>query len=93
MPIYLEGGLCSCKSSVPPPEHESPDDEDVLDEENIVKQQVIDGLVDPSVAVQIRGLVKTYPGTTKIGCCKCKRSSPYHALKVYIYHLHTVAVI
>lgn len=76
-----EGGLCSCKSSVPPPEHESPDDEDVLNEENIVKQQVIDGLVDPSVAVQIRGLVKTYPGTTKIGCGKCKRSSPYHALK------------
>lgn len=76
-----EGGLCSCNSSVPPLEHESPDDEDVLNEENIVKQQAIDGLVDPSLAVQIRGLVKTYPGTTKSGCFKCKRNSPYHALK------------
>uniref|UniRef100_A0A161ZTE7 ABC transporter domain-containing protein n=1 Tax=Daucus carota subsp. sativus TaxID=79200 RepID=A0A161ZTE7_DAUCS len=76
-----EGGLCSCNSSVPLPEHEAPDDEDVLNEENIVKRQATDGLLDPSIAVQIRGLVKTYPGTTKIGCCKCKRNSSYHALK------------
>ncbi|KAJ6676813.1 ABC TRANSPORTER A FAMILY MEMBER 1-RELATED [Salix viminalis] len=29
----------------------------------------------------IRGLGKTYPGATQIGCCKCKKTSPYHALR------------
>ncbi|XP_057952553.1 ABC transporter A family member 2-like [Malania oleifera] len=76
-----EGGICSCNSSVPSLEHITPDDEDVLGEENIVKDQTKEGVIDPNVAVQIRGLCKTYPGTTKIGCCKCTRSSPYHALK------------
>ncbi|KAF8390226.1 hypothetical protein HHK36_024751 [Tetracentron sinense] len=76
-----EGGICSCTSSVPPLEHFTPDDEDVLKEENIVKQQVSKGEVDPNVAVQIQGLAKTYPGTTKIGCCKCRSSPPYHAVK------------
>ncbi|CAN6916939.1 unnamed protein product [Brassica oleracea] len=33
------------------------------------------------VEVQIRGLAKTYPGTTKFGCCKCKKTAPYLALK------------
>ncbi|XP_020420066.1 ABC transporter A family member 2 isoform X2 [Prunus persica] len=69
------------KLEVPPQEHFTPDDEDVLAEENIVKQQTKEGTVDPNIAVQIRGLVKTYPGTTTIGCCKCRRTSPYHALK------------
>lgn len=59
-----------------------PDDEDVQEEESIVKQQAAEGIVDSSIAVQIRGLVKIYAGATKIGCCKCKRTSPYHALKV-----------
>ncbi|CAK9158689.1 unnamed protein product [Ilex paraguariensis] len=76
-----EGGICSCISSVPQFEHITPDDEDVLEEENTVKQQVSEGVVDQDTAVQIRGLVKIYPGTTKIGCCKCKRTSPYHAIK------------
>lgn len=70
--------------SVPPLEDMTPDDEDVLEEENTVKRQAREGVVDPNLAVQVRGLVKTYPGTTKIGCCKCKRTSPYHALKVKI---------
>ncbi|XVF50157.1 hypothetical protein PTKIN_Ptkin04bG0073300 [Pterospermum kingtungense] len=77
-----EGGICSCIGSTPPVEHISPDDEDVLEEENLVKTQAEEGAVDPNVAVQIRGLAKTYPGTRKIGCCcKCKKTSPYHALK------------
>ncbi|KAL0440635.1 UNVERIFIED_CONTAM: ABC transporter A family member 2 [Sesamum radiatum] len=58
-----------------------PDDEDVQEEESIVKQQAHEGIVDSSIAVQIRGLVKIYAGATKIGCCRCKRTSPYHALK------------
>ena len=63
-------------------EHVTPDDQDVLEEENLVKQQAREGVDDPNIAVQIRGLVKTYPGSRNIGCCKCKKNAPYHALKV-----------
>ncbi|XP_075519486.1 LOW QUALITY PROTEIN: ABC transporter A family member 2-like [Primulina tabacum] len=76
-----EGGICSCSNSIPPLENIAPDDEDVLEEETRVKQQASEGVVDSDVAVQMRGLVKIYAGSTKIGCCKCKRTSPYHALK------------
>lgn len=77
-----EGDICSCMGSVPPLEQIPTDDEDVLEEETIVKEQARQGVVDPNVAVQIRGLAKTYPGTRNIGfCCKCKKTSPYHALK------------
>ncbi|ERN03831.1 hypothetical protein AMTRI_Chr05g73820 [Amborella trichopoda] len=76
------GGPCSCTSSIPPLTDEGPDDEDVLAEESLVKQQVFDGNLDPNAAVHIHGLLKSYPGTTKlVGCCKCERSSPYHAVK------------
>ncbi|XP_042506443.1 ABC transporter A family member 2-like [Macadamia integrifolia] len=76
-----EGGICSCTGSTPPVDHVTQEDQDVLEEENIVKQQVNEGAVDPNVAVQLRGLAKTYPGTTNMGCCKCKRTPPYHAVK------------
>ncbi|XP_077245815.1 ABC transporter A family member 2-like [Tasmannia lanceolata] len=77
-----EGSLCSCTSSIPPLEDVTPDDEDVLAEETIVKEQAKESALDPNVAVQIRGLTKTFPGTTKMtGCCKCQKSSPYHAVK------------
>ncbi|GER49992.1 ABC transporter A family member 2, partial [Striga asiatica] len=76
-----EGSICSCMGSTPPTENIVPDDEDVREEENLVKQQASEGNANPNIAVQIRGLVKTYSGTTKIGCCKCKRTSPYHAIK------------
>ncbi|KAF5734706.1 ABC transporter A family member 2-like [Tripterygium wilfordii] len=76
-----EGGICSCIGSVPQLEHVTPDDEDVLEEENIVREQAREGVADSHVAVQVRGLAKTYPGSRNIGCCKCKRNSPYHALK------------
>lgn len=79
---FIEGGICSCIGSVREQEPLTPDDEDVLEEENIVKQQKSEGVVDPNIAVQIHGLSKSYPGTTKIGCCRCNRTSPYHALKV-----------
>jgi len=55
----------------------------VLEEETEVKQQAMDGIADPNIAVQIHGLAKTYPGTTKLGCCKCTKTSPFHAVKVY----------
>ncbi|KAL5975473.1 ATP-binding cassette sub- A member 2 [Asimina triloba] len=77
-----EGSLCSCTSSIPPLDDATADDEDVLAEESIVKQQASENVLDPSVAVQVCGLTKTYPGTTKLaGCCKCERSLPYHAVK------------
>lgn len=84
----VEGGICSCSGEIPPLEPVAPDDVDVLEEENIVKQQAVQGVDDPSVAVSIRGLVKTYAGTRtckctcKCGCCcGCKSTNPYHAVK------------
>ncbi|KMZ69207.1 ABC transporter A family member 2 [Zostera marina] len=76
-----EGGICSCMSSTPAVEIVTPDDEDVIAEETAVKQQVTESDLVPNVAVQIRGLRKTYAGTTNVGCFKCKRTPPYHAVK------------
>ncbi|XP_060170118.1 ABC transporter A family member 2-like [Lycium barbarum] len=73
-----EGGNNSCCSgSLPRLEPITPDDEDVLKEETTVKQQATEG-GSSNIAVQIRGLVKTYPGKSK-GCCK--RSPPFHSVK------------
>ncbi|XP_048591975.1 ABC transporter A family member 11-like [Brassica napus] len=63
-----EGSIFSCIGSVPPVEHVAPEDQDVLEEETLVKQQAMDGIVDPNIAVPIHGLAETYPGTTKLGC-------------------------
>ncbi|MQM10037.1 hypothetical protein Taro_042924 [Colocasia esculenta] len=76
-----EGGICSCISSIPPSDDVRPNDEDVLQEEHIVKQQATETELDSNIAVQIRGLAKTYPGTINLGCCRCQRTSPYHAVK------------
>ncbi|KAG5230027.1 ABC transporter family member [Salix suchowensis] len=76
-----EGGMCSCITKIPQQDHVVPEDEDVLEEENIVKNDAKDNTVDPDVAVQIRGLGKTYPGATQIGCFKCTKTSPYHAVR------------
>ncbi|XAR65461.1 hypothetical protein NMG60_11009599 [Bertholletia excelsa] len=76
-----EGVICSCRTSAPPPEDITPDDEDVLEEENTVKHQTREGVIDPNTAVQIRGLVKIYPGARDKGCCKCKKTSAFYALK------------
>ncbi|CAH2043967.1 unnamed protein product [Thlaspi arvense] len=76
-----EGSICSCIGSVPPVEHVTPEDQDVLEEETLVKQQAINGTDDANIAVQIHGLAKTYPGTTKLGCCKCKKTAPFQAIK------------
>ncbi|KAG2679192.1 hypothetical protein I3760_11G039700 [Carya illinoinensis] len=96
-----EGGICSCMGSVPQQEHITPDDGDVLEEENMVKHQTQEGVVDPNIAVQIRGLVKIYPGTRQFGCCKYKKTAPYHAVRFDILwdslsgqeHLHLFASI
>lgn len=77
-----EGGICSCTGAIPPLEDTNPDDEDVCEEESIVKQQMAEASNHPNIAVQIRGLAKTYPGTLDMGCCRCSRTSPYHAVKV-----------
>lgn len=86
--LLLEGGICNCTRSIPPPEDVTPDDEDVYEEENTVKHAASEGVVNANIAVQICGLVKTYPSKTKIGCCKCEKTSHYHALKVTVsFHL------
>lgn len=77
-----EGGICTCFRSSLQVEQITTDDEDVLKEENNVKQQANEGVVSSNVAVQIRGLAKVYPGSTTLGCCKCNRTPPYHALRV-----------
>ncbi|CAL5441474.1 unnamed protein product [Camellia sinensis] len=79
--ITIGTGKGGNKVEVPQVEHKTPDDEDVFEEENTVKQQAKEGIVDPNVAVQIRGLVKTYPGKIEIGCCKLTRKSHFHAVK------------
>lgn len=76
-----EGGIFSFLRSIPQVEHKTPDDEDVLEEENLVKHQVREDLVDPNVVVQIHGLIKTYPGKIEIGCGKCTWKSHFHAVK------------
>ncbi|KAF3533317.1 hypothetical protein DY000_02040992 [Brassica cretica] len=61
-----EGRICSCFGSVPPVEHLTPDDQDVLEEETLVKKQAMDGTVVLNIAVQIHGLAKMYPGMIKL---------------------------
>ncbi|CAI9112234.1 OLC1v1012651C1 [Oldenlandia corymbosa var. corymbosa] len=77
----VEGRICPRTSSSILSSSTTPDDEDVLEEENTVKEQAAEGLFDSNIAVQIRGLVKTYPGRRRTICCFCKSYSPYHALK------------
>lgn len=83
--IILEGGNCSlCSGSLPKLEPITPDDADVLTEENTVKKQAMEG-GNSNNAVQIRGLVKTYPGKSTGGCCCCccrKKTPPFHSVKV-----------
>ncbi|KAJ8553877.1 hypothetical protein K7X08_024555 [Anisodus acutangulus] len=101
VPNISEGSICSCTGSVLPLDNIIPDNEDVLEEESIVKRLAMQGEVDSDVAVQLQGLVKIFPGTTKMGCCICQRKPPYHAPKFDILwdalsgqeHLHLFASI
>lgn len=79
--LFLEGNKAVTK------DHIAPEDVDVLEEENLVKQQSMEGTLDPKIAVQIRGLVKIYPGKKRpfcccCCCCCCKETKPYTAVKV-----------
>jgi len=78
----LEGGLFSIFGSSHPVDDAALTDEDVLAEENLVKEQAANNEVDPGIAVQIRGLRKTYPGSFSMGCCKCRTTKPFHSVKV-----------
>ncbi|KAL5816491.1 hypothetical protein ACOSQ3_024869 [Xanthoceras sorbifolium] len=77
-----EGSVFSClvKSRERSILLQPPDDEDVMEEENTVKQ-VRESFADPNVAVQLRGPVKTYPGAKKAGSCCGKMSAPFHAVR------------
>ncbi|CDP14835.1 unnamed protein product [Coffea canephora] len=50
------------------PNHFTPDDEDVREEDASVKKATIEGTVDLDVAVQLRGLTKSYSVALKISC-------------------------
>ncbi|KAL6646412.1 hypothetical protein ACP70R_018020 [Stipagrostis hirtigluma subsp. patula] len=76
-----EGGLFSFFGSSRPADDATPTDEDVLAEESLVKEQAANNEIDPGVAVQIRGLRKTYPGSFSMGCCKCRTTKPFHSVK------------
>ncbi|KAL9243221.1 hypothetical protein vseg_017134 [Gypsophila vaccaria] len=77
-----QGGICGGHSSNPAPNHSPSTDEDVLEEENTVKQQMKSDELDPDIAVQVRGLVKTFPGKLTLGCCcRCRKTAPFHAIK------------
>ncbi|KAI3931363.1 hypothetical protein MKX01_040280 [Papaver californicum] len=80
---------CSCTSEVPLLDEKNPDDEDVLEEKRMVKDQMKENYKmndESNIVVQLRGLAKAYPGTIKLkrcggGCCTLTRTSTYHALK------------
>ncbi|KAK9669274.1 hypothetical protein RND81_13G120800 [Saponaria officinalis] len=77
-----QGGICGHNGSIPAPDHNPSTDEDVLEEENTVKWQMSSNEVDPNIAVQVRGLAKTFPGKLIIRCCcGCRRTDPFHAIK------------
>ncbi|TMW86787.1 hypothetical protein EJD97_020884 [Solanum chilense] len=87
---FKENTLCCGSGSSPPNDSFSQDDEDVLDEENRVKQQVKEGNVDPNVAVQLQDLYKMYSRTINFSChsccllccyCRCKIKKPFKAVQ------------
>lgn len=73
-------------NSVPEQEYIPLDDEDVEEEEKMVKEQTANNnkdIKDSNIAVQIRGLAKTYRVKANLRRCnKCKKTSSYHVLKV-----------
>ncbi|XP_024541685.1 ABC transporter A family member 2 [Selaginella moellendorffii] len=70
-------GCCGRKILPSPPPGTATDD-DVKAEEDSVKQND----VDPLIAVQVRGLVKTFSGSRKkAGCCRWRRVPPQHAVQ------------
>ncbi|CAN4100428.1 unnamed protein product [Withania somnifera] len=85
-----ENAPCCGSGSAPPNDSFTQDDEDVLDEENRVKQQVKEGNVDPNVAVQLQDLYKMYSRTINFSChsccllccyCRCKIKKPHKAVQ------------
>ncbi|RZC60770.1 hypothetical protein C5167_022538 [Papaver somniferum] len=80
---------CICTSEVPLLDEKNPDDEDILEEKRMVKDQMRENYNmnnDSNIAVQLRGLAKAYPGTIKLKrcggcCCTLTRTSTYHAVK------------
>ncbi|KAI3987712.1 hypothetical protein MKX01_028446 [Papaver californicum] len=86
-PSYWTGSsdAGSSSSEVPLLDEKNKDtDEDVLEEERMVRGQMKEDYKmnkDSNIAVQIRGLAKAYPGTIKFDGGVLKRTSTYHAVK------------
>ncbi|KAJ8560529.1 hypothetical protein K7X08_022389 [Anisodus acutangulus] len=87
---FKENSPCCGSGSAPPNDSFTQDDEDVLEEENRVKQQAKEGNVDPNVAVQLQDLYKMYSRTINFSChsccllccyCRFKIKKPYKAVQ------------
>ncbi|KAM3374694.1 ABC transporter A family member 9 [Capsicum galapagoense] len=87
---FKENAPCCGSGSAPPNASFTQDDEDVLDEENRVKQQAKEGNIDPNVAVQLQDLYKMYSRTISFSChsccllccyCRCKIKKPFKAVQ------------
>ncbi|MCO5597008.1 hypothetical protein L7F22_051080 [Adiantum nelumboides] len=77
-------GACCCNGSVAIPLESTAVDEDVVAEEQFVRDQAA-GPYDPNIAVEVCGLMKTFQGTRE--CCRCRRSPPFHAVKDLWVHM------
>ncbi|GBG75807.1 hypothetical protein CBR_g21052 [Chara braunii] len=79
------GGCCTCMGSVPEaPQMAGRLDEDVVTEMEQVQAAVKHGSPGSGIAVQVRGLVKTYAGRRELKCgccCTCQKIPPFHAVK------------
>lgn len=79
-----DGDSCCCMGSLNIPSESIAVDEDVAEEERFVREQAA-RLSNPNIAVQVCGLVKTYPGTKR--CYKCKSTPAYQAVKSLWVHI------
>eukprot|EP00270_Netrium_digitus_P003854 TRINITY_DN1466_c0_g1_i1.p1 TRINITY_DN1466_c0_g1~~TRINITY_DN1466_c0_g1_i1.p1 ORF type:complete len:971 (+),score=291.84 TRINITY_DN1466_c0_g1_i1:469-3381(+) len=74
------GGCCSCNQQLPPLEISGTVDEDVAEEEVLVKRQTQEGIPE-KVAMSVQGLIKIFPGGCDCNCCSCKRRKSFQAVK------------
>lgn len=75
------GGCCKCLGRIPAlPPHQYAEDEDVAAEAERVQQSA----PDPTVALSLRGLVKSFPGVSEfVSCCpcRCRKTPAFHAVQ------------
>lgn len=97
--VHLEHADSFTGSSTALPNHFTQVDEDVNQEENSIKQAARESSIEDDIAVQLRGLAKTYSKRVKIDCqrccfccfyCKCKVQKSFDAVRVRILYMPKV---